>query len=87
MLYTYRSGEKKEDYLLTCWMGKDSIQASGNDHVFPEEAKEKLPFSVLLSHDVIKSFLWCIYPLRSNVVWILDAYNPLKLQTLMKLIC
>nr|XP_018681618.1 PREDICTED: villin-3-like [Musa acuminata subsp. malaccensis] len=86
VLYTYRSGEKKEDYLLTCWMGKDSIQASGNDHVFPEEAKEKLPFSVLLSHDVIKSFLWCIYPLRSNVVWILDAYNPLKLQTLMKLI-
>ncbi|CAL9175775.1 unnamed protein product [Musa hybrid cultivar] len=32
VLYTYRSGEKKEDYLLTCWMGKDSIQASGNDH-------------------------------------------------------
>ncbi|CAL9751920.1 unnamed protein product [Musa acuminata subsp. burmannicoides] len=26
VLYTYRSGEKKEDYLLTCWMGKDSIQ-------------------------------------------------------------
>ncbi|CAL9044118.1 unnamed protein product [Musa banksii] len=26
VLYTYRSGEKKEDYLLTWWMGKDSIQ-------------------------------------------------------------
>ncbi|XP_020107953.1 villin-2 [Ananas comosus] len=26
VLYTYHSGEKKEEYFLTCWMGKDSIQ-------------------------------------------------------------
>ncbi|URE45110.1 Villin headpiece domain [Musa troglodytarum] len=26
VLYTYHSGEKKEDYFLTCWMGNDSIQ-------------------------------------------------------------
>lgn len=26
VLYTYHSGEKKEDYFLSCWMGKDSIQ-------------------------------------------------------------
>ncbi|KAF8396164.1 hypothetical protein HHK36_017777 [Tetracentron sinense] len=26
VLYTYHSGDKKEDYLLSCWMGKDSIQ-------------------------------------------------------------
>ncbi|WOK96048.1 villin-2-like isoform X1 [Canna indica] len=26
VLYTYHAGEKKEDYFLTCWMGKDSIQ-------------------------------------------------------------
>lgn len=26
VLYTYHSGDKKEDYYLCCWMGKDSIQ-------------------------------------------------------------
>ncbi|XP_074566292.1 villin-2-like [Curcuma longa] len=26
VLYTYHSSDKKEDYFLTCWMGKDSIQ-------------------------------------------------------------
>ncbi|XP_064999503.1 villin-2-like isoform X1 [Musa acuminata AAA Group] len=26
VLYTYHSSEKKEDYFLACWMGKDSIQ-------------------------------------------------------------
>ncbi|XP_074582400.1 villin-2-like isoform X2 [Curcuma longa] len=26
VLYAYHSGEKKEDYFLTCWMGKDSTQ-------------------------------------------------------------
>ncbi|XP_077218177.1 villin-2-like [Tasmannia lanceolata] len=26
VLYTYHSGDKKEDYFLSCWMGKDSIQ-------------------------------------------------------------
>ncbi|THU54582.1 hypothetical protein C4D60_Mb10t26610 [Musa balbisiana] len=26
VLYTYHSGEKKEDYFLTCWMGNDSIK-------------------------------------------------------------
>ncbi|CAL9039137.1 villin-2-like [Musa acuminata AAA Group] len=26
VLYTYHSGERKEDYFLTSWMGKDSIQ-------------------------------------------------------------
>ncbi|KAF8398354.1 hypothetical protein HHK36_017281 [Tetracentron sinense] len=26
VLYTYHSGDKKEDYLLSCWIGKDSIQ-------------------------------------------------------------
>ncbi|XP_058077482.1 villin-2 [Magnolia sinica] len=26
ILYTYHSGDKKEDYFLCCWMGKDSIQ-------------------------------------------------------------
>ncbi|URE45113.1 Villin headpiece domain [Musa troglodytarum] len=28
VLYTYHSGEKKEDYFLTCWMGNDSIQVN-----------------------------------------------------------
>ncbi|RWR95385.1 villin-2 [Cinnamomum micranthum f. kanehirae] len=26
ILYTYHSGDKKEDYYLSCWIGKDSIQ-------------------------------------------------------------
>ncbi|XP_008802634.2 villin-2 isoform X2 [Phoenix dactylifera] len=26
VLYTYHSGEKKEEYFLSCWMGKDSVQ-------------------------------------------------------------
>ncbi|XP_010269772.1 PREDICTED: villin-2 [Nelumbo nucifera] len=26
VLYTYHSGDKREDYYLTCWLGKDSIQ-------------------------------------------------------------
>ncbi|KAM0951019.1 putative villin headpiece, villin/Gelsolin, ADF-H/Gelsolin-like domain superfamily [Dioscorea sansibarensis] len=26
VLYTYHSGEKKEEYFLSCWLGKDSIQ-------------------------------------------------------------
>ncbi|KAJ8622707.1 hypothetical protein MRB53_031236 [Persea americana] len=26
VLYTYHSGDKKEDYYLCCWMGKDSVQ-------------------------------------------------------------
>ncbi|XP_042399480.1 villin-2-like [Zingiber officinale] len=26
VLYSYHSGEKKEEYFLTCWMGKDSTQ-------------------------------------------------------------
>ncbi|RWW39368.1 hypothetical protein BHE74_00055311, partial [Ensete ventricosum] len=26
VLYTYHSSEKKEDYFLACWMGKDSVQ-------------------------------------------------------------
>ncbi|XP_072997234.1 villin-2-like [Typha latifolia] len=26
VLYTYHSGDKKEEYLLNCWMGRDSIQ-------------------------------------------------------------
>ncbi|XP_077241687.1 villin 2 [Tasmannia lanceolata] len=26
VLYTYHSGDKKEDYFLSCWIGKDSIQ-------------------------------------------------------------
>ncbi|XP_072995561.1 villin-2-like [Typha latifolia] len=26
VLYTYHSGDKKEEYFLTCWIGKDSIQ-------------------------------------------------------------
>ncbi|WOL06707.1 villin-3-like [Canna indica] len=26
VLYIYHSGEKKEEYFLTCWLGKDSIQ-------------------------------------------------------------
>ncbi|XP_043692454.1 villin-2-like isoform X1 [Telopea speciosissima] len=26
VLYTYHSGDKKEEYFLCCWMGKDSIQ-------------------------------------------------------------
>ncbi|KAF8395818.1 hypothetical protein HHK36_019772 [Tetracentron sinense] len=26
VLYTYHSGDRKEDYFLSCWMGKDSIQ-------------------------------------------------------------
>ncbi|XP_042447003.1 villin-2-like [Zingiber officinale] len=26
VLYTYHSSDKKEDYFLTCWIGKDSIQ-------------------------------------------------------------
>ncbi|KAK1294310.1 Villin-2 [Acorus calamus] len=30
ILYTYHSGEKKEEYYLCCWMGKDSIQ---DDHM------------------------------------------------------
>ncbi|KAL4313160.1 hypothetical protein GQ457_01G013610 [Hibiscus cannabinus] len=26
VLYTYHSGERKEDYFLSCWIGKDSIE-------------------------------------------------------------
>ena len=26
VLYTYHSGERKEDYFLCCWIGKDSIE-------------------------------------------------------------
>jgi len=28
VLYAYHSGDKKEDYFLSCWMGKDSIQVN-----------------------------------------------------------
>ncbi|TKY53361.1 Villin-2 protein [Spatholobus suberectus] len=28
-LYTYHSGERKEDYYLCCWFGKDSIEEDG----------------------------------------------------------
>lgn len=26
ILYTYHSGDRKEDYFLCCWFGKDSIE-------------------------------------------------------------
>ena len=26
VLYTYHSGDRKEDYYLCCWIGKDSIE-------------------------------------------------------------
>lgn len=26
VLYTYHSGDRKEDYFLCCWIGKDSIE-------------------------------------------------------------
>lgn len=26
VLYTYHSGDKKEDFYLCCWIGKDSIE-------------------------------------------------------------
>ncbi|RWV91335.1 hypothetical protein GW17_00046383 [Ensete ventricosum] len=45
VLYTYRSGEKKEDYLLTCWMGKDSIQVIGKDHY-------SLPNLIVLAYNI-----------------------------------
>lgn len=40
VLYAYHSGEKKEDYFLTCWMGKDSTQVTFNNQVSSEEPKE-----------------------------------------------
>lgn len=30
VLYTYHSGEKKEEYFLSCWIGKDSIEDDQN---------------------------------------------------------
>lgn len=48
VLYTYHSSEKKEDYFLACWMGKDSIQVISNDQIC-----YILPFSVCLSYKSI----------------------------------
>ncbi|URE45112.1 Villin headpiece domain [Musa troglodytarum] len=43
VLYTYHSGEKKEDYFLTCWMGNDSIQVNSYNQISLD--KEKRSFS------------------------------------------
>lgn len=37
VLYTYHSGDRKEDYFLCCWIGKDSIEVID---VLPSCAKQ-----------------------------------------------
>lgn len=32
ILYSYHSGERKEDYFLCCWIGKDSLEVSNCYH-------------------------------------------------------
>lgn len=48
VLYTYHSSDKKEDYFLTCWMGKDSIQVMKFSQVVPQKF-----ISVILSCNIV----------------------------------
>ncbi|KAG6471279.1 hypothetical protein ZIOFF_072390 [Zingiber officinale] len=48
VLYTYHSSDKKEDYFLTCWIGKDSIQVMKFSQIIPQKF-----ISVILNCNIV----------------------------------
>lgn len=48
VLYTHNAGDRKEDYFLCCWIGKDSLEVSNvrSDYVIIQKCLSTLVFLI-----------------------------------------
>lgn len=61
VLYTYNSGDKKEEYFLACWIGKESIQVTNMVCKFSKSIKDRN----FQNKYIWKSFFYIAFSLMS----------------------